>query len=113
MVGWFNYRIIEIEDIYEGNKEKNINTLITTRFEIREVYYDGEGEPFAWSGPEPLLFDDYLELKEIKRIINKAKKKTILKIILNENGEETDLIDTGKYIKEIKEPITRSEPSNV
>lgn len=113
MVGWFNYRIVEIEDVYKGNKEKNLDTLIATRFEIREVYYDGNGKPFGWSGPESLIFDDYSEMKEVIKIINKAKKKTILKVTLDENGEENGLIDTKKYIKEIKEPITRSEPSDV
>ena len=96
--GWFNYRIIEKENSYEGRDGKKYTDVY---YEIHEVYYDGKGNPFAWTqNPISIWFEDRYDVKDIIQHIKKATKHTILKLIKDDEGEE--LIDTGKYIKNIK-----------
>lgn len=83
--GYFNYRLIEKgDDNYKY-------------YEIHEVYYDGNGEIWAWSeNPTNLYFESIYDIKEEIRHIKDASKKTILKIV------DDNIIDTKKYLKEVK-----------
>lgn len=97
--GWWNYRIIEKTNTWEGVDKK---TYTDTYYEIHEVYYNGRAEIWGWTqNPMSLWFEDGFDAKQSIKNIKKAMKHTILKLTTKENGDET-LIDTGKYIKHIK-----------
>lgn len=85
--GW-NYRIIEKSS--EFYKEEKY-------YELYEVYYNEKGEIWAHSQePMSIWFENKKELKTLLRQIKDATKRTILRM------ENDDLIDTGKYLKQIK-----------
>lgn len=97
--GWFNYRIIEKENSYEGKDGKQYTDIY---YEIHEVYYNGKGEPFAWTeNPISIWFEDKYDVKAIIQHIKKATKHTILKMVKDKYGDDS-LVDTKKYIKDIK-----------
>jgi len=98
--GWFNCRIIEKERKWTGVDNKEYTDIY---YEIHEVYYDGKGNIIAWTeAPMSIWFENKYDVKYTINHIKKATKHTILKMITKENGDE-ELIDTGKYIKNIKE----------
>ncbi len=97
--GYFNYRLVEKEDRWTGldGKEK-----IEYYYEIHEVYYNGKDEIIAWSeNPMHLYFETDYDIKEEIKHIKRASKAKILKLIKNENGDDS-LIELDKYIKDIK-----------
>lgn len=86
--GIWNYRIIEkSSNFYKEEKY----------YELYEVYYNEKGEIWALSQePMSIWFENKKELKTLLKQIKDATKRTILKM------ENDDLIDTGKYLKQIK-----------
>lgn len=85
----WNHRIIMKQDKYYG-----------TYFEMHEVYYNENNEPWGWTSEcEVYSFENYQNLLEMKKQVENAMNQTVLKLEIDENGEE-DLIDTGLYIKD-------------
>ena len=98
--GWWNYRLFENE-----TKWKDISSKEHTEYyyDIHEVYYNAKGEIWAWSeNPMSLSFEEYNDLKEVSKQIKRACKHSILKIVPASDTENEEIIDTGKYLKDIK-----------
>lgn len=96
--GWWNYRIIEIEESWTDKEGKVYTEKV---YEIHEVYYNGNGDVIAWTKNSiGLFFDDYDDLRDVLKHIKKASKKTVLKLIKENDNEK--LIDTNKKIKKMR-----------
>lgn len=98
--GWWNYRFLEI---IQGS---------TKFYELHEVYYDGEGKPWAWSDVVKLWFTDKYDYKHMIKSLKHAYKKTILRVV--KDGEDEKLVDTNMTLKQIKEEqyIDEEESNN-
>lgn len=97
--GYWNYRLIEKENKWTGVDNKE---YIDIYYEIHEVYYDGKGKVIAWSeNPMSLYFENKHDVSFILKRIKKATKKSILKLVKKDNGDE-DLISTNRFLKNIK-----------
>ena len=107
--GYFNYRVIEKEYIWENNSnftEEEIKEYKLDEpelyYEIHEVYYNGKDEIVAWTeNPISIYFEDYYDVKDMIKHIKNSTKHKILKLIANEDGGE-ELIELNKYMKNIK-----------
>lgn len=96
--GWWNYRLIEKTTSWTGKDDKEYSE---TFYEIHEVYYDGNGQPFAWSeNPMSIYFTDNKDVKIILKQIKEACKHNILRIETTKDGES--LVSTNKKMKQIK-----------
>lgn len=99
--GYWNYRLIEKTISY---KLKDGNVLSETVYEIYEVYYNEKNEIIAWTAePMNLFFQSFNDYKMILHRIKNAVKRPILRLEDFKEEDNEKLIETNKYLKDIKE----------
>lgn len=99
--GYWNYRIIQKTNSYKLSSDKIISE---TYYEIHEVYYNEKNEIVAWSQePMSIYFQNYNDYVITLKQIKKAIKYPILKLEGSEKENTEKLIETNKYLKDIKE----------
>ena len=97
--GYWNYRILQIEYKDKIGKHKYHEKW----YEMREVYYNKDDEPWAWSAtPETFSITSIEDAKHLKEQVALAMIKPILAVRIDENGEEY-LVELKKTIYDIKE----------
>ena len=97
--GYWNYRILQLE--YKDKIDKHKYHEIW--YEMREVYYNKDDEPWAWSAsPETFSITSIEDAKHLKEQVALAMIKPILAVRKNKDGEEY-LVELKKTIYDIKE----------
>lgn len=110
--GWWNYRWFEC--VLPGAKEhkEKINSLsysISNReiledrkyYELYEVYYDKNGNVFAWCDvPLNMMTSSHKDINIMLKQIKKATNKTVLRIV--NKGSQSEIEDTGKTMRKLK-----------
>lgn len=97
--GYWNYRILQLEYKDKIGKHKYHEKW----YEMREVYYNKDDEPWAWSAtPETFSITSIEDAKFLKQKVAEAMIKPILAVRIDENGEEY-LVELKKTIYDIKE----------
>ena len=93
--GYWNYRIMQLEYKDKYGREK--------WYEMREVYYDGENNIWAWSAsPETFSVESIDDIKHLKEQTALAMIKPILAIKKDKEGKEY-VEELTKTIYDIKE----------
>lgn len=96
--GYWNYRILQIEYKDKIGKHKYHEKW----YEMREVYYNKDDEPWAWSAnPETFSITSIEDVKRLKEQTALAMMKPILAIKKDKDGEEY-LVELKKTIYDIK-----------
>ena len=97
--GYWNYRILQIEYKDKVGKHKYHEKW----YEMREVYYNKDDKPWAWSSnPETFSVSSIEDIKYLKEQTALAMIKPILVIKKDKDGEEY-LVELKKTIYDIKE----------
>ena len=97
--GYWNYRILQIEYKDKVGRHKYHEKW----YEMREVYYKGNDEIWAWSAtPETFSIESIEGAKYLKEQVALAMSKPILAIKKDKEGEEY-LVELKKTIYDIKE----------
>lgn len=97
--GYWNYRILQLEYKDKIGKHKYHEIW----YEMREVYYNKDDEPWAWSAtPETFSITSIEDAKFLKQKVAEAMIKPILAVRMDEDGEEY-LVELKKTIYDIKE----------
>lgn len=97
--GYWNYRILQMEYKDKIGKHKYHEKW----YEMREVYYKENDEPWAWSAePETFSIQSIEDAKFLKQKAAEAMIKPILAIKKDKDGEEY-LVELNKTIYDIKE----------
>lgn len=97
--GYWNYRILQLEYKDKIGKHKYHEIW----YEMREVYYNKDDEPWAWSAiPETFSITSIEDAKHLKEQVALAMIKPILAVRKNKDGEEY-LVELKKTIYDIKE----------
>ena len=104
--GYWNYRIIEKESRFTYKDGKYAGkTRVELYYEIHEIYYDGDGNPVAWSAdPMRIYFQEKGDPKYYIKRIREACKHKIFKIeeYIDDNGEKCEtLVKLDKRIKDL------------
>lgn len=100
--GWWNYRVVEKEHAWKS--QATGKEYFQKYFEIHEVYYDKDGKIIAWAEkPLNLQLEYFTEWKFLKKSIDRAIRKPILRYIPASDMEDEDLVPTKMYLKKVKE----------
>ena len=97
--GYWNYRILQLEYKDKIGKHRYHEKW----YEMREVYYNKDDEPWAWSAsPETFSITSIEDAKFLKQKAAEAMIKPILAVRTDKDGEEY-LVELKKTIYDIKE----------
>ena len=109
--GYWNYRVIEKESRFTYKDGKYAGkTRVELYYEIHEIYYDGEGNPVAWSAdPMRMYFQEKEDPKYYIKRIREASRHKIFKLeeYVDEDGEKYErLVKLDKRIIDLKSEDT-------
>ena len=97
--GWFEYRLVEVRKYWKNKNIDNGKKHYTMWIEMREVYFDQNGEIWAFTAnPTKLYFNTLDDMKFYIKAMKRAKRKNVLR--LEKKGKKETLVDTGMRLKD-------------